>query len=83
LWSLGEERKTYYSVGYYLEYLTACRRIAGDAGTDLRTLEKPSSAGQQNQGFSRYAESPGGGETGLGAVWAGRNRTVSVQPHAD
>jgi hypothetical protein len=39
LWSLGIERATY-SVGFYLEYLAACRRIAAAAGTDLRTLDR-------------------------------------------
>jgi len=39
LWSLGVERATY-SVGFYLEYLDACRRIAAAARTDLRTLDK-------------------------------------------
>ncbi len=39
LWSLGIERATY-SVGFYLEYLAACRRIAAAAGSDLRTLDK-------------------------------------------
>ena len=40
LWSLGIERMTYCSVAFYLEYLAACRRIAADAGTDLRTLDR-------------------------------------------
>jgi hypothetical protein len=40
LWSLGIERVAYYPVGFYLEYLAACRRIAADAGTDLRSLDR-------------------------------------------
>jgi hypothetical protein len=40
LWSLGVERRTYYSIGFYLDYLAACRRIAAAADTDLRTLDK-------------------------------------------
>jgi hypothetical protein len=41
LWSLGVERRSpYYSVGYYLDYLAACRRIAAEAGTDLRVLDR-------------------------------------------
>jgi hypothetical protein len=27
-------------VGFYLAYLTVCRRIASTAGVDLRTLER-------------------------------------------
>jgi hypothetical protein len=40
LWSLGIKRVTYYPVGFYLEYLAACRRIAADAGIDLRSLDR-------------------------------------------
>jgi hypothetical protein len=40
LWSLGIERAAYYPAGFYLDYLAACRRIAADAGTDLRTLDR-------------------------------------------
>jgi hypothetical protein len=39
LFSLAVERDTY-SVAFYLEYLAACRRIAAEAGTDLRTLDR-------------------------------------------
>jgi hypothetical protein len=40
LWSLGIERAPLCSVAFYLEYLAACGRIAADAGTDLRTLDR-------------------------------------------
>jgi hypothetical protein len=40
LWSLGVERVVYYPIGFYLEYLDACRRIAADAATDLRSLDR-------------------------------------------
>jgi hypothetical protein len=39
LFSLGVER-SFNSVGFYLAYLTACRRIASTAGVDLRTLDR-------------------------------------------
>jgi hypothetical protein len=38
LFSLGVER-SFNSVGFYLAYLAACRRIAAEAGVDLRTLD--------------------------------------------
>lgn len=41
LWSLGVERRSpYYPVAYYLDYLAACRRIAAETGTYLRTLDR-------------------------------------------
>ncbi|MCS3498265.1 hypothetical protein M2189_002777 [Bradyrhizobium japonicum] len=40
LWSLGIERRGYYSVTFYLGYLEACRGIASDAAVDLRTLDR-------------------------------------------
>lgn len=40
LWSLQVERVGYYTVGYYLASLAACRSIAADAGVGLRTLDK-------------------------------------------
>lgn len=40
LWSLHIERVGYYTAGYYLAYLAACRSIASDAGVGLRTLDK-------------------------------------------
>lgn len=40
IWSLGVERVAYYSVGFYLDYLASCRRIAADVGTNLRTLDR-------------------------------------------
>jgi hypothetical protein len=40
LWSLGVEGVAYYPVGFYLDYFAACRRIAADAGTDLRSLDR-------------------------------------------
>ena len=39
LFSLGIER-SFNSVGFYLAYLAACRRIAAEAGVDLRTLDR-------------------------------------------
>jgi hypothetical protein len=39
LFSLGVER-SFNSVGFYLAYLAACRRIAAEAGVDLRTLDR-------------------------------------------
>jgi hypothetical protein len=41
LWSLNiEQRSPYYPVAYYLDYLAACRRIASETDTDLRTLDR-------------------------------------------
>ncbi|MGX1007050.1 hypothetical protein AB7M69_001407 [Bradyrhizobium japonicum] len=40
LWSLGIERRGYYSVTLYLGYLAACRAIAAGAGVDLRSLDR-------------------------------------------
>ncbi|MEY9881228.1 hypothetical protein [Bradyrhizobium sp. USDA 329] len=40
LWSLGIERRGYYSMTFYLGYLEACRGIASDAAVDLRTLDR-------------------------------------------
>jgi hypothetical protein len=39
LFSLGVER-SFNSVGFYLAYLAACRRIAAAAGVELRTLDR-------------------------------------------
>jgi hypothetical protein len=39
LFSLGVER-TFTSVGFYLSYLAACRRIAKSVRVDLRTLDR-------------------------------------------
>jgi hypothetical protein len=38
--SLGQARPRYYTEGFWLEYLEACRRISGEAGVPIRTLDK-------------------------------------------
>jgi hypothetical protein len=38
--SLGVKPRSVYPVGFWLEYLTACRQLAGRYGVDLRTLDK-------------------------------------------
>jgi hypothetical protein len=38
--SLGQKARTVYPIEYWLDYLLACRRIAGEAGVPIRTLDK-------------------------------------------
>jgi hypothetical protein len=38
--SLGQKARTAYPVEYWLDYLLTCRRIAGEAGVPIRTLDK-------------------------------------------
>jgi hypothetical protein len=38
--SLGVTARTHYTVGFWLEYLQACRELAGRHGVTLRTLDK-------------------------------------------
>ena len=38
--SLGQRARTSYPTSYWIEYLLACRRIAGELGVSIRTLDK-------------------------------------------
>lgn len=38
--SLGVKPRSTYPVSFWLEYLAACRELAGEAGVSLRTLDK-------------------------------------------
>ena len=38
--SLGQRGRSTYSVSYWLKYLDACRRLAGEHGVSLRVLDK-------------------------------------------
>jgi HEAT repeat protein len=38
--SLGVKPRSVYPVGFWLDYLSACRTLAGRAGVDIRTLDK-------------------------------------------
>jgi hypothetical protein len=38
--SLGQKARTVYPINFWLEYLLACRRIAGEANVSIRTLDK-------------------------------------------
>lgn len=38
--SLGQKARSVYPIAYWVEYLLACRRIAGEAGVSIRTLDK-------------------------------------------
>lgn len=53
LWSLGINRRGYYSVTLYLGYLAVCRALAAGAGVHLRTLDqtlRPYSEANQRSG---------------------------------
>jgi hypothetical protein len=58
---LGVERKTYYSVGYYLEYLSACRRIAGGRHRPTHTALRQYSSEHQPGHLGRFSSSPPAG----------------------
>lgn len=38
--SLGQKARSVYPTSYWIEYLLACRRIAGELGVPIRTLDK-------------------------------------------
>jgi hypothetical protein len=38
--SLGVKPRSVYPVGFWLDYLSTCRTLAGRAGVDIRTLDK-------------------------------------------
>lgn len=38
--SLGQEARAVYPTSFWTDYLLACRRIAGELGVPIRTLDK-------------------------------------------